>query len=155
MEIRCSAGRDDIPLAFLFFPFLFSGGIGKCSSAGYDRKVPEYTEFLQNIQPRFDAPKEPLFEYNVSWFLSESNHPQTGYKTYIFPAQTWYTTWRNIFKYHSIKGKLDSLFLGSPFEPHANYLFVASFLDPRTQYPKLNQPKSCVEYTDLNRLFSY
>ena len=23
-----------------------------CSSAGYDRKVPEYTEFLRKIQPR-------------------------------------------------------------------------------------------------------
>ena len=30
-----------------FFPFPFSGGIGKHSSAGYDRKVQEYTEFLR------------------------------------------------------------------------------------------------------------
>ena len=30
-----------------FVPFPFSGGIGKRSSAGYDRKVPEYTEFLR------------------------------------------------------------------------------------------------------------
>ena len=51
MLIRCRAGRDDIPLAFLFVPFPFSGGIGKRSSAGYDRKVPEYTEFLRKIQP--------------------------------------------------------------------------------------------------------
>ena len=26
--------------------------VGKPSSAGYDRKVPEYTEFLREIQPR-------------------------------------------------------------------------------------------------------
>ena len=31
--------------------FLFSGGIGKLSSAGYDKKVPEYTELLRKIQP--------------------------------------------------------------------------------------------------------
>ena len=35
-----------------FFPFPFSGGIGKLISAGYDRKVLEYTEFLLTIQPR-------------------------------------------------------------------------------------------------------
>ena len=35
-----------------FFPFPFYGGIGKYSSAGYDRKGLEYTEFLRKIQPR-------------------------------------------------------------------------------------------------------
>ena len=30
-----------------FFPFPFSGRIGKHSSSGYDRKVQEYTEFLR------------------------------------------------------------------------------------------------------------
>ena len=34
-----------------------------------------------------DASMEPLFEYNVILFLIESNHPQTGYKTDIFPTQ--------------------------------------------------------------------
>ena len=37
-------------IPFCYFPF--SGGIRKRSSAGYDRKVPEYTEFLRKIQPR-------------------------------------------------------------------------------------------------------
>ena len=36
----------------LFIPFPFSGGIGENISAGYDRKVPEHTEFLRKIQPR-------------------------------------------------------------------------------------------------------
>ena len=44
MQISCSAGRD----TFLFVPFLFYGGIGYHASSGYDRKVPEYTEFLWN-----------------------------------------------------------------------------------------------------------
>ena len=52
MYISCSDGRDNIPLALIFVHFPFSGGIGKRSSAGYDRKVPEYTEFLRKIQPR-------------------------------------------------------------------------------------------------------
>ena len=33
-------------------PLLSSGGIDTSSSAGYDRKVPDYTEFLWTIQPR-------------------------------------------------------------------------------------------------------
>ena len=54
MEITCRAGRDDIHLAFLFVPFPFSGGIGKRRSAGYDRKVPEYTEFLRNFSRKYN-----------------------------------------------------------------------------------------------------
>ena len=38
-------------MALLLVPFPFYGGIGKHSSAGYDRKVPEYTEFLQKYNP--------------------------------------------------------------------------------------------------------
>ena len=34
------------------FNFPFYGGIGKHIYVGYDRKAPEYTEFLQKIQPR-------------------------------------------------------------------------------------------------------
>ena len=51
MYISCSAGRDEVPLGFLFVPFPFSGGLGKSISSGYDRKVPEYTEFFRKIQP--------------------------------------------------------------------------------------------------------
>ena len=39
-------------MALLFINFLFSGGIWKNSSAGYNRKVPKYTEFLWKIKPR-------------------------------------------------------------------------------------------------------
>ena len=40
--------------SFLFVPFPFSGGIGKRSSAGYDKKVPEYMEFLRNSSGKYN-----------------------------------------------------------------------------------------------------
>ena len=45
-------------MAFLFINFQFSGGIGKHSSAGYDRRVPEYTEFLHeyNLDGNYTHP---------------------------------------------------------------------------------------------------
>ena len=55
MKIICIAGRDDFLLAFLFVTFPFSRCIGKRSSAGHDRKVPEYTESLLKIQPRVQS----------------------------------------------------------------------------------------------------
>ena len=51
MQISCSAGIYDITLALILITFPFYGGIGKGSSSGYDRKVPEYIEFLRKIQP--------------------------------------------------------------------------------------------------------
>ena len=65
MSISCSAGRDEIPLDFLFLSFLFSGGIGKRSSAGCDRKVPEYTELLRNSSGK----------YNLGYILLTLGYP--------------------------------------------------------------------------------
>ena len=39
-------------MVFLSESFSIYGGRGKHSSTGYERKVPEYTEFLQEKQPR-------------------------------------------------------------------------------------------------------
>ena len=54
MYISWSSGIDDTPLAFLLIIFTFSGSIGKLSSAGYNRKVPEYTEFLRNSSGKYN-----------------------------------------------------------------------------------------------------
>ena len=48
-------------VVFPFVPFPFSGGIGKHSSSGYDRKLPEYTVLLQKIQPSPAPDSFPTF----------------------------------------------------------------------------------------------
>ena len=54
MYTSCSAVRDDIPLELIFIPFMFSSGIGNRSSAGYDRKVLEYRQFLRNHPGKYN-----------------------------------------------------------------------------------------------------
>ena len=78
MYISCSTGRDDINLEFLFVPFPFSGDIGKPSSAGYDMKVQEYTEFLRNSSGK----------YNLSARCIERNFPTKCSRSF-WPIRSW------------------------------------------------------------------
>ena len=59
----CRSAVALVDTTFLFVPFPFSGGIGEISSAGYDRKVAGYTEFLQNSSGKYNLDRKWAFKW--------------------------------------------------------------------------------------------